>query len=217
MGYIASHYDFALFLRRTNKDTILLLLYVDDMIITGDDLNGIQELKDFLSQQFEMKDLGHLSYFLGLEITHSTNGLYITQAKYASELLSRAGLTNSKTVDNPVEFNAHLTPTGGKPLSNPSLYTRLVGSLVYLTVTRPDISYVVHQVSQYLSAPRSTHYAAVLRILRYLKDTLFHGLFYSAQSPLILCAFSDTDWVGDPTNCRSTTSYCFLLGSSLIS
>ena len=217
LGYMASHYDYALFLRRTDKDTILLLLYVDDMIITGDDLNGIQELKDFLSQQFEMKDLGHLSYFLGLEITHSTDGLYITQAKYASELLSRAGHTDSKTVDTLVELNAHLTSTGGKPLSNPSLYRRLVGSLVYLIVTRPDISYVVHQVSQYLSAPRSTHYAVVLRILRYLKDTLFHGFFYSAQSPLVLCAFSDADWEGDPTDRRSTTGYCFLLGSSLIS
>jgi len=126
LGYMASHYDSALFLRRTDKGTILLLLYVDDMIITGDDLNGIQELKVFLNQQFEMKDLGHLSYFLGLEITHSTDGLYITQAKYASELLSRAGLTDSKTVDTPVELNAHLTPTGGKPLSNPSLYRHLL-------------------------------------------------------------------------------------------
>ena len=153
LGYMASHYDSALFLRRTDKGTILLLLYVDDMIITGDDLSDIQELKDFLNQQFEMKDLGHLSYFLGLEITHFTNGLYITQAKYAFELLSRAGLTDSKTVDTPVELNTHLTPSGGKPLSNLSLYRRLVGSLVYLTVTHPDISYVVHQLSQYLSAP----------------------------------------------------------------
>ena len=148
-----SPYDSALFLRRTDKGTILLLLYVDDMIITGDDLSDIQELKDFLSQQFEMIDLGHLSYFLGLEITHSTNGLYITQAKYASNLLSQAGLTDCKTVDTPVELNVHLTPSGGKPLSNPSLYRRLVGSLVYFIVTRPDISYAIHQVSQYLSAP----------------------------------------------------------------
>ena len=108
-----------------------------------------------------MKDLGHLSYFLGLEITHSTDGLYITQAKYASKLLFRARLTDSKTIDTPVEFNAHLTPLGGKALFNPSLYRRLVGSLVYLIVTRPDISYAVHQVSQYLFAPQSTHYATI--------------------------------------------------------
>ena len=91
-----------------------------------------------------MKDLEHLSYFLGLEITHFIDGLYITQAKYASELLSRAGLTDSKTIDTPVELNAFLTPTGGKTLSNPSLYNCLVGSLVYFTVTCPDISYVIH-------------------------------------------------------------------------
>ena len=131
--------------------------------------------------------------------------------------MSRAGLTDSKTVDTSVELNAHLTPTGGKPLSNPSLYRRLVGSLVYLTVTHPDISYAVHQVSQYLSAPRSTHYATILHILRYLKGTLFHALFYSAQSPLVLRAFSDANWAGDPTDRRSTIGYCFLLGSSLIS
>ena len=217
LGYMDSHYDFALFLRCTDKGIILLLLYVDDMIITGDDLSSIQELKVFLSQQFEMKNLGHLSYFLGLEITHSTDGLYITQAKYASKLLSRAGLTDSKTVNTPVEVNAHLTPTGGKPLSNPSLYRRLVGSLIYLTVTRPDISYAIYQVSQYLSVPRSTRNTVVLRILRYLKRILFHGLFYSAQSPVVLRAFSDADWAGDPTDCKSTTGYCFFLGSSLIS
>ncbi|XP_065638062.1 uncharacterized mitochondrial protein AtMg00810-like [Quercus suber] len=155
-----------------------------------------------------MKDLGHLSYFLGLEITRSTDGLYITQAKYAFDLLSRAGLTDSKTVDIPVELNAHLTPLrGGKPLSNPSLYKRLVDILVYLIITRLDISYAVHQVSQYLSALRSTHYAIVLRILQYWKGTLFHGLFYSAQSPLVFRAFSDADWAGDPTDRRSTTGY----------
>ena len=103
------------------------------------------------------------------------------------------------------------------PLSNPSLYRRLVGSLVYLIVTRPDISYDVHQVSQYLSAPRSTHYIVVLHILRYLKGTPFQSLFYSAQSPLILRAFFDANWVGDPIDRRFTTGYCFLLGSSLIS
>ena len=94
-----------------------------------------------------MKDLGHFNYFLGLEITHSMDELYITQAKYAFELLSQVGLTNSKTVDTIVELNAYLTPIGGKQLSNPSLYRRLVGNIVYLTITRLDISFAVHQVS----------------------------------------------------------------------
>uniref|UniRef100_A0A2N9F7X6 Reverse transcriptase Ty1/copia-type domain-containing protein n=1 Tax=Fagus sylvatica TaxID=28930 RepID=A0A2N9F7X6_FAGSY len=165
-----SSYDFALFLHCTAKGTILLILYVDDMIITSDDLSGIHELKDFLSQNFEIKDLGHLSYFLGLEITSSDDGFYLTQA-----------------------------------------------NLVYFIVTHLDISYVVHQMSQFMSASQSTHYAVVLHILRYLKDTLFYSLHFSAQSPLTLRAYSDADWVGDPTNHRSTTSYCFLLGSSLIS
>jgi hypothetical protein len=105
------------------------------MIITGDDLSGIQELKDFLSQNFEMKDLGHLSYFLGLEITSSNDGFYLTQAKYTSDLLSQAGLTGHKIVDTPIELNARLTPSSRESLPDLTLYRQLVGSLVYLTVT----------------------------------------------------------------------------------
>jgi hypothetical protein len=118
--------------------------YIDDMIITGDDLSGIQELKDFLSRNFGMKNLGHLSYFLGLEIISSDDGFYLTQAKYTFDLLSRAGLTDHKIIDTPIELNARLTPSSREPLPDPTLYRQLVGCLVYLTVTRPDISYAVH-------------------------------------------------------------------------
>jgi hypothetical protein len=135
LGFSISSYDSTLFFRRTGKVTILLLLYVDDMIITSDDLSGIQELKDFLSQNFEMKELGHLSYFLGLEITSSDDGFYLTQAKYTSDLLSQAGLIDHKFVDTPIELNARLTPSSGELLPDPTLYRQLVGSLVYLTVT----------------------------------------------------------------------------------
>uniref|UniRef100_A0A2N9GXG9 Integrase catalytic domain-containing protein n=1 Tax=Fagus sylvatica TaxID=28930 RepID=A0A2N9GXG9_FAGSY len=194
-GFTPSSYDSALFIRHTSTGITLILLYVDDMIITGDDTAGICDLQKFLSQQFEMKDLGTLSYFLGLE----------------------AGLTDSKTVSTPLELNVKLNTTDGEPLSDATLYRQLVGSLIYLTVTRPDLAYAVHLVSQFMSAPRSTHYAAVLRILRYIKGTLFHGLHFSAQSSLELRAYADADWAGDPTDRRSTTGYCFLLGSSLIS
>uniref|UniRef100_A0A2N9EV34 Uncharacterized protein n=1 Tax=Fagus sylvatica TaxID=28930 RepID=A0A2N9EV34_FAGSY len=166
---------------------------------------------------FEMKDLGPLSYFLGLEVSSSSDGYYLTQAKYTSDLISRAGITDSKIVDTPIEYNNRLNTHDGEPLPDATLYRQLVGSLVYLTVTRPDISYAVHIVSQFMAAPRSLHYAALLRILRYLKGTLFHGLHFSSQSSLTLQAYSDADWAGDPTDRRSTTRYCFLLGDSLIS
>uniref|UniRef100_A0A2N9GQI4 Reverse transcriptase Ty1/copia-type domain-containing protein n=1 Tax=Fagus sylvatica TaxID=28930 RepID=A0A2N9GQI4_FAGSY len=117
----------------------------------------------------------------------------------------------SKIVDTPIEYNNRLNTNDGEPLLDATLYRQLVGSLVYLTVTRPDISYAVHIVSQFMAAPQSLHYATVLRILRYLKDTLFYGLHFSSQSSLTLQAYSDADWAGDPTDRRSTIGYCFLL------
>uniref|UniRef100_A0A2N9IF95 Reverse transcriptase Ty1/copia-type domain-containing protein n=1 Tax=Fagus sylvatica TaxID=28930 RepID=A0A2N9IF95_FAGSY len=190
-GFTPSSYDSALFIRHTSTGITLILLYVDDMIITAT--------------------------FSVLRSPPSSDGYYLSQAKYASDLLSKAGLTDSKTVSTPLELNVKLNTTDGEPLSDATLYRQLVGSLIYLTVTRPDLAYAVHLVSQFMSAPRSTHYAAVLRILRYIKGTLFHGLHFSAQSSLELRAYADADWAGDPTDRRSTTGYCFLLGSSLIS
>ena len=187
------------------------------MIITGDDMQGIQDLKHFLGRQFEMKDLGPLNYFLGLEVFSSTNGYYLTQAKYTSDLISRASITDSKIVNTPIEYNCLLNSHDGESLSDATFYKQLVGSLIYLTVTRPDISYAVHIVSQFMAAPRSPHYADVLRILQYLKDTIFDGLHFSSHSSLTLQAYSNTDWAGDPTDRRSTTGYCFLLGDSIIS
>ncbi|XP_051143929.1 secreted RxLR effector protein 161-like [Andrographis paniculata] len=105
----------------------------------------------------------------------------------------------------------------GVPLDDPTLYRQLVGSLIYLIVTRPDIAYAVHIVSQFMSAPRTTHYSAVLWILQYVKDTLLHGLHYSARSSLVLTGYSNADWAGDPTDRRSTTGFCFFIDDSLIS
>ncbi|KAJ9563192.1 hypothetical protein OSB04_008352 [Centaurea solstitialis] len=217
LGFSASNYDSGLFTRTSDSGSILLLLYVDDMIITGDDSNGIASLKQSLSSSFEMKDLGDLHYFLGLEVLSDASGIYLCQAKYVSDLLSKAGLSDNKVASTPLEHNLHLAPNAGTPLQDPTRYRQLVGSLVYLTVTRPDIAYAVHTVSQFMAAPCSDHYAAVLRILRYLKGTMFHGLHFSSKSSLLLRGFSDADWDSDMTDRRSTTGYCFFLGDSLIS
>ena len=204
-GFSGSSFDTTLFLRQSGHGITILLLCVDDMIITGDDMQSIQDLKYFLGRQFEMKDLGPLNYFLDLEVSSSSDGHYLTQAKYTSNLISRANITNSKIVDTPIEYNRRLNSHDGKSLSDATLYRQLVGSLIYLTITRPDISYTVHVVSQFMAAPRYPHYAVVLRILRYLKGIIFDGLHFSSHSSLTLQAYSDADWAGDPTDCQSTT------------
>ena len=135
------------------------------MIITRDDSTGICSLQHFLSQHFEMKDLGILNYFLGLEVTSSSDGYYLSQAKYASDLLSKAGITNNKTSSTPLEYNAKLTPLDGEPISDATCYRQLVGSLIYFTVTRPNISHAMGMISKFMDAPHSIHYAIVLWIL----------------------------------------------------
>ena len=132
------------------------------MIITREDSASICSLQHFLSQHFEMKDLGTLSYFLGFEVISFSNGYYLSQAKYASDLLSKAGIIDNKIVSTPLEYNAKLTPLDDEPISDATRYHQLVSSLIYLTVTRPDISHVVGMVSKFMDAPRSIHYAAVL-------------------------------------------------------
>jgi hypothetical protein len=130
---------------------------VDDMIITGDDLEYIAFVKTCLSDQFLISDLGPLRYFLGIEISFTHEGFFLSQKKYIHDLLNRASLTDHRTVETPMELNVHLTPTDGEPLEDLTHYRHIVGSLVYLGVTRPDILYSVHILSQFVSAPTQIH------------------------------------------------------------
>ena len=152
-GFSSSSFDTTLFLRWSGHSITILFLYVDDMIITGDDMQGIQDLKHFFGRQFEMKDPDPLNYFLGLEVSSSTDGYYLTQAKYTSGLISQASITDSKIVDTPIEYNCRLNSHDGESLSDATLYRQLVGSLIYLTITHPNISYAIHVVSQFMVSP----------------------------------------------------------------
>ncbi len=215
--FVQSQYDSSLFLRKTSTGIVLLLIYVDDIVITGTDSLLITQLQQHLHDSFHMKDLGHLTYFLGLEVHTNSSGIFLHQHKYTKDLIALAGLENSTSVDTPLEMNVKLHNSEGDLLSDPLLYRQLVGSLNYLTITRPDISFAVQQVSQFMHSPRHLHLAAVRRIIRYLRGSPGRGLFFPTGSSLQLMAFSDADWAGCPHTRRSVTGWCMFLGDSLIS
>jgi hypothetical protein len=185
-GFSTSTHDPALFVYMSPRSQTLLLLYVDDTIITSDDPEYIAFVKAHLSDQFLMSDLGLLWYFLGIEISSTPEGFFLSQEKYIQDLLDRASLTDHRTAETHMELNVHLVATDGESLEDPTHYRHIVGSLVYLSVTRPDISYSVHILSQFVSTPTQIQYSHLLRILCYLRGTISHRLFFLRSSSLQL-------------------------------
>uniref|UniRef100_A0ACD5VVU0 Uncharacterized protein n=1 Tax=Avena sativa TaxID=4498 RepID=A0ACD5VVU0_AVESA len=183
------------------------------MIITGDDPEYIAFVKARLRDQFLMTDLGPLRYFLGIEVSSTSDGFSISQEQYIQDLLARAALADERTVETPMELHVKLRPTDGDPLPDPTRYRHLFRSLVYLAVTRPDISYPVHIPSQFVSAPTTVHYGHLLRVLC---GTITRRLFFSRSSSLQLQCYSDATWANDPTDHRSLSAYCVFLGGSLV-
>jgi len=172
----------------------VLAVYVDDIIITGDDEMEIKCLKGNLSREFEVKDLGQLKYFLGIEITRNPKGIVLSQRKYVLDLLSETGMLGCRTVSTPMDLNHKLCAESGHPV-NKERYHRLVGRLIYLCHTRPDISYAVSVVSRYMHDPRSGHLDVVYRILRYLKSSPGKGLIFKSNGHLKVEGYCDADWV----------------------
>jgi hypothetical protein len=215
-GYEQSKADCSLFIRKQGKSFTALLIYVDDILITGNDPVSITDIKKFLHNKFHLKDLGKLKYFLGIEISTSRTGIFISQRKYALEIIKDAGLLGAAPINTPMERGLKLSDKS-ELLKNPERYRRLVGILIYLTVSRPNITYSVHILSRFMHQPRKDHWEAALRVVRYLKSAPGQGLFFSSTSDLRLRAYSDSDWTGCPLTRRSTTGYCVFLGPSLIS
>ncbi|XP_047257460.1 uncharacterized mitochondrial protein AtMg00810-like [Capsicum annuum] len=212
-----SNYESSLFLQKISKGCVLVLVYVDDIIITGIDSSLITSLQQQLKDSFHMKDLGTLTYFLDLEVHRDSSDVFLNQHKYTQDLISLAGLQDSSSVDTPLKLNVKYRREEGDLLPDPTIFRQLVESLNYLTITRPDISFAVQQVSQFMQAPRHLHLMVVCRIIRYLRGISNRGLFFSSDSPIRLNSFSDSDWAGCSDTRRSVTGWCMFLRESLIS
>ncbi|KAL0416852.1 UNVERIFIED_CONTAM: Retrovirus-related Pol polyprotein from transposon RE1 [Sesamum latifolium] len=177
----------------------------------------IRNVKHFLDTLFTIKDLGIAKYFRGLEIARSPQGLAITQTKYIRDILKDTGLSQAKTVTTPLPAGIKFSADAGSALPNPEVYRRLVGRLLYLGFTRPDISHASQQLSQFLQYPCKEHQDAATHLLRYLKGTAGKGLFFPTGDLMELKAYCDADWASCKDTRRSLTGYCIFLGKALIS
>ncbi|GKE75717.1 putative RNA-directed DNA polymerase [Tanacetum coccineum] len=186
------------------------------MVITRNDEEEIKRLKEGLFTEFEMKDLGNLKYFLGIEVLRSPKGIFICQKKYILDLLAEIGMINCKPADTPMMVNQKLFMEKKAKLADKNRYQRLVGKLIYLSHTRPDIAYAVGVVSRFMHQPQVAHMNAVLRIVRYLKGTAGHGVLFRSNGHLNIQMYTDADWAGDKGTRRSTSGYFSLVGGNLV-
>jgi hypothetical protein len=216
-GFVQSKADYTLFTRTLEDSFIALLVYVDDIVIASDNAAEVSKFIQLLNDRFKLKDLGQLKYFLGLEIARSELGISVCQRKYALEILEDTGMLASKPAKFPMEPNVKFSKDSGKILEDPTSYRRLVGRLLYLTISRPDISFAVQVLSQFMDKPRAPHLEAANRVLRYVKASPAQGLFFPVTSSLQMKAFCDSDWAGCSDTRRSVTGYCIFLDNSLIS
>jgi Reverse transcriptase (RNA-dependent DNA polymerase) len=190
---------------------------VDDIIVTGTSLHIIHTLIRSLQQNFALKDLGPLHFFLGVEVKSTKDGLHLSQSKYIKDVLTRAKMHNSNPYPSPMVPTSSLSRFDGDPFDDPHLYRSIVGALQYATLTRPDIAFAVNKVSQFMHSPTTIHWAAVKRILRYLKGSISHGILLQPAPNFSLNAYSDADWAGSLDDRKSTSGFCIYLGPNIIS
>ena len=216
LGFLEAKSDTSLFVYRHGSHTAYLLLYVDDIILTASSDDLLCRIIASMQASFPMKDMGPLQHFLGIAVTRSPAEMLLSQRQYIIDILDRAGMTDCKPCNTPVDTQAKLS-SDGEPIKDPTLYRSLVGALQYLTFTRPDITYAVQQVCLHMHDPREPHLTAVKRILRYLHGTVDLELSLSCTSPVALTVYTDVDWAGCPDTRRSTSGYAVFLGDNLIS
>ena len=213
-GFQQCPYEHALYVKKKKEKILLVALYVDDLIFLGNNNQMIEEFKGTMTQEFEMTDLGLMKYFLGLEVRQEETGIFISQEKYAKDILKRFKMESCNPISTPMEPGAKLSKFDGGERVEANKFRSLVGSLRYLTCTRPDLSLSVGIVSRFMEEPVVAHWKALKRILRYVQGTVSLGMFYSKAEEYKLTGYSDSDWCGDIDDRKSTSGYVFFMGNT---
>ncbi|KAJ0587500.1 putative RNA-directed DNA polymerase [Helianthus annuus] len=216
-GYVRSSNDYSLFTKSMGTSTVHVAIYVDDILVTGNNHDEISALKDFLHSTFQIKDLGFLNYFLGMEVLHHSDGILMTQRKFATDLLKDFNASELPITHTPLPAHLQLKAKEGDALSDPLQFRQLVGKLNYLTHTRPDLAFAVQFLSQFMQDPRVPHWTAALHTLGYVKGTHSQGLFFNNSPDFELLAYCDSDWASCPNTRRSVSGYFISLGGCPIS
>ncbi|KAI3714848.1 hypothetical protein L6452_21808 [Arctium lappa] len=204
-GFTQCKTDNSLFIYYHDHDVAYLLIYVDDIILTTSSDQLRQRLMTILAGEFAMKDLGPLSYFLGISVTRTGDTLFLSQHAYAKDIIHRAGMDSCKPAATPVDTQSKLANEPDSLFDDPTTYRSLAGALQYLTFTRPDITYAVQQICMHMHSPCMAHWNALKRIIRYLQGTADYGLHLRSSSTLSIRAYTDADWAGFPNTRRSTS------------
>lgn len=208
--FVQNSSDHCVYKKQIKNDMIIVIIWVDDLIMAASDTHLLNQFKEVMQKKFRMKDLGKISYFLGIHFEQKEGEIKMSQDKYISKMLERFGMVNCKPRSTPCEQKLEYNSSEAV---DPKNYREIVGSLIYaMTCTRPDLSWVVSRLSQHLSEPKAENMNTAKHVLRYLKGTIDHKLcFKKSSQPLRLLAYSDSDWASSVEDRRSTTGYCFSL------
>ena len=215
-GFKRGYADTILFIRNDKNSFVVAQIYVDDIVFGATNDSLAHSFADEMKAMFEMSMVGELTYFLGLQVKQTDSGIYINQAKYARNLVKRFGLDNAAHPRTPMAANAKLTNDLSSESVDFTLYKSMIGCLLYLTASRPDIAFSVGVCSRFQSNPKVSHLNTVKRIIKYVGGTCDYGLFYSKKSNMSLASFSNSDWAGNADNRKSTTSGYFYVGANLV-
>eukprot|EP00253_Pinus_taeda_P031781 PITA_31781 len=216
MGFVKSDADPNLYYLVVENEPLILVLYVDDLSLTGSS-RLIGDCKKNLATEFNMKDLGQMHYFLGLEVWQQKGEIFLGQGRYATEILKRFEMEDCRPMTTPMITNWKKIDALEDKDVDPTLYKQLIGSLMYLVNTRPDICYTVNSLSQFMVELKRAQWVAAKHVLRYLQGTIDYGLLYTRSKDIRLSGFTDADWAGSSVDQKSASGYCFNIGSGMTS